>query len=335
MACQKLLFSLLRPPQVRTLLLTLAAIAALISPGKTVAAGHEHFIKQTFVYKTVNGCGLRADFYRPPGHAVRPLIFWIHGGALMMGHRGNLGKEHLERYIRAGFSVLSIDYRLAPETKLPGILDDVQDAYGWARSMAPKLRIDPDRIAVVGHSAGGYLALASGYLFHPRPRAIVSFYGYGDIAGAWYSEPSPYYSRKAMVSKAEALKAISGGVPCGGKSPRERYLFYLYCRQQGLWPKEVTGLDPHTSRRAFNRFCPIRNVRGDYPPTMLLHGDKDTDVPFEQSVEMYNELKRSLIECEFVPVAGGGHGFDQGKMNDPEISADFDRVIAFLKKHLE
>ncbi|HUZ45246.1 MAG TPA: alpha/beta hydrolase [Terriglobia bacterium] len=335
MAHQKSFFNLSRSQKFRALFLALPAAAALFGVTAARAANREPFVKQTFVYKTVNGCGLRADFYPAPGNAVRPLIFWIHGGALMMGHRGNLERDHLERYIRAGFSVLSIDYRLAPETKLPGILDDVQDAYHWARSMAPKLRIDPDRIAVVGHSAGGYLALASGYLFHPRPRAIVSFYGYGDIAGAWYSEPSPFYSRKAMVSRADALKAISGGVPCGGKNPPQRFLFYLYCRQQGLWPKEVTGLDPHTNPRAFDRFCPIRNVQSDYPPTMLLHGDKDTDVPFEQSVGMYDELKRHHIECEFIPVAGGGHGFDSRKMNDPEISADFDRVIAFLKRHLD
>jgi len=56
-------------------------------------------------------------------------------------------------------------------------------------------------------------------------------------------------------------------------------------RQNGLWPKEVAGFDPDKEPRAFDRFCPIRNVTKDYPPTLLLHGDNDTDVPHQQSVD--------------------------------------------------
>ena len=74
---------------------------------------------ELLVYKTVGGHSIHADFYRPPGHEVRPLIFWIHGGALIGGHRGNLRTDQLVRYLGAGYAVLSIDYRLAPETKLP------------------------------------------------------------------------------------------------------------------------------------------------------------------------------------------------------------------------
>jgi dipeptidyl aminopeptidase/acylaminoacyl peptidase len=114
-----------------------------------------------------------------------------------------------------------------------------------------------------------------------------------------------------------------------------RFRFYLYCRQQGLWPKEVGGIDPHNNSTAFDPFCPIRNVTGEYPPTLLLHGDKDTDVPFEQSRQKYNVLKQHGVECEFIPVEGGGHGFDAAGTKDPQVVADFDRVIAFLRKHLE
>jgi len=99
--------------------------------------------------------------------------------------------------------------------------------------------------------------------------------------------------------------------------------------------KGVGGVDPHTDSRSFDPFCPIRNVTGDYPPTLLLHGDKDTDVPFEQSRQMYNVLKQHGVECEFIPVEGGGHGFDAAGTRDPQVVAHFDRVITFLRKHLE
>ena len=299
-------------------------------------AASKPFVKRTYTYKVVGDCALKADVYRSPDKTIRPVIFWIHGGALINGYRGNVIEAQLERYVRAGFAVISIDYRLAPETKLPQILEDVQDAYRWVRTRGPNLlRIDPDRIAVVGPSAGGYLALTTGFKFRPRPRAIVSFYGYGDISGDWLSLPDPYYSQQPSVSRAAALEAVSGGFPCGTEPTDRREGFYLYCRQQGLWPKEILGLDPHTDVKAFDLFCPLRNVTSDYPPTMLLHGDKDTDVPFEQSVQMYNELRRHAVECELIRVAGGGHGFDYGGMKDPRIVGNFDHVIAFLKKHLD
>jgi acetyl esterase/lipase len=294
------------------------------------------FSKTTYTYKTVGDCKIEADVYRMPGEAVRPAILWIHGGALIMGNRRGLRPEQRDQYLEAGFTIVSIDYRLAPETKLKAIIEDLQDAYAWVRANGPGLfRIDPDRIAVIGHSAGGYLTLMAGFCLNPRPKALVAFYGYGDIAGAWYSQPDPFYSEKPAVPKEDAYQAVGGKVISEDPGNRNRGLFYLYCRQTGLWPKEVAGHDPAHEPRAFDPYCPIRNVTKDYPPTMLLHGDKDTDVPFQQSVEMSQELKRHQVEHEFIALRNRGHGFDGGRdsMKDTEIAQTFDRILAFLKKH--
>jgi acetyl esterase/lipase len=84
---------------------------------------------------------------------------WIHGGALIFGNRGMLPADERERFLRAGYVVVAIDYRLAPETKLPEILNDVEDAHRWIREKGPALfRIDSDRVVAVGQSAGAYLA---------------------------------------------------------------------------------------------------------------------------------------------------------------------------------
>jgi acetyl esterase/lipase len=289
--------------------------------------------RQTYTYKTVGDLRIQADVYRPPGDAVTPAILWIHGGALIMGNREGIRRAQLEKYLQAGYTVVSIDYRLAPETKLAAIIEDLEDAYRWVREKGPALfHIDGARIAVIGHSAGGYLTLMSGVRLQPRPRALVSFYGYGDIAGEWYSRPDPFYNRQPQVSKEVAYRGVNHGV-IAESTGDERPAFYLYCRQRGIWPKEVAAHDPDTEPRAFDPFCPVRNVTGKYPPTLLLHGDKDTDVPFEQSVMMAKELDRRHVEHELIAMPGLGHGFDR-EMGDPAVAAAFDRVMAFLQKHL-
>ncbi|MCU1275699.1 MAG: Carboxylesterase LipF [Bryobacterales bacterium] len=289
--------------------------------------------KQTYTYKVVGDCSIQADVYRAPGDSVHPAILWIHGGALIMGNRESLRFEQLEKYLKAGYTVVSIDYRLAPETKLNAIIEDVQDAHRWLREKGPGLfGIDPGRVAVIGHSAGGYLTLMAGFCLKPRPKALVAFYGYGDIAGKWYAGPDLFYSQQPAVSKETAYQSVGDRV-IAGSAGGNRSAFYLYCRQHGLWPKEVTGRDPDREPKAFDPWCPIRNVTKEYPPTLLLHGDKDTDVPYQQSVLMARKLDEYHVEHDLITMSNRGHGFDR-EMQDPAVAAAFDRVMAFLKKHL-
>src|SRR5439155_22731694 len=283
----------------RTFLRLLAAGATAAALPRSSFAREERASKKTFTYKTVDHCEIKADVYGAPGDAARPGIIWIHGGALIMGHRGQIDDVLLGKLLKAGYGVVSIDYRLAPETKLPAIALDLEDACKWVREKGPELlRIDPSRIAIMGGSAGGYLTLLAGFRVDPRPKALVSFWGYGDIAGPWYSRPDPFYSKMAPVSKEEADKAVGGAVlsEISGKNNSGR--FYLYCRQQGLWPKEVAGHDPEKEPKAFDEFCPVRNVAATYPPTMLIHGTNDTDVPYELSAMMAKELSRKGVEHE-------------------------------------
>jgi acetyl esterase/lipase len=293
---------------------------------------------ETFTYRRVGSLEIRADVHRGPGEGVRPVILWIHGGALIMGNRHNLAEsrqKHLDDYLRSGFVVVSIDYRLAPETKLSKIWEDVAAAYQRIRRDGPRLfQADPLRIAVIGHSAGGYLTLLAGARLRPPPRALVSWYGYGDIAADWYARPDAFYNRQPAVSRAEALAAV-GGTPIAEPAPKNsRGRFYLYTRQQGLWPKLVAGFDPVTERAQLDQYCPLRLVRRGYPPAMLLHGDEDTDVPFDQSRLMSEELRRQGVAHEFVAMPGMGHGFDRA-MDDPRVADAFEKSLRFLTGRLK
>jgi acetyl esterase/lipase len=326
-----------RPNVVLRRLFVFAAVFYLVGlvALESAPAADNYTESKTYTYKTVGDLPIKADIYRLPGDDVRPVLVWIHGGALITGKRGGPSLAQRKRYLDSGHVIVSIDYRLAPETKLAGIIEDVRDAIGWVRSKGPELyQIDPKRVAIVGHSAGGYLTLMAGFAVEPRPQALVAFYGYGDVDGEWYARPDPFYRQtRPLVRKEDAYKVI-GTTPIAEGNVPGRGLFYLYCRQNGLWPQEVVGHDPAKEPRQFDRFCPIRNVTADYPPTLLLHGDNDTDVPHEQSVAMAAELKRAGVVHELISIKEGEHGFDGRGMQDAQVSAAFDRIEMFLKKHL-
>jgi acetyl esterase/lipase len=291
-------------------------------------------IQQTYTFKVAEGCPIRADVYHAAGAQQAPAILWLHAGALIIGSRTWLSREQIELFVQAGFVVVAADYRLAPETKLSDIIADVQSAYAWLRSGVEGVPVDPDRIIVMGQSAGGYLTLLAGHWLTPRPKALVSFYGYGDVAGAWYSQPDDYYCQQALVTESEANQGIGHGVL--SESPFEpRISYYYYCRQNGLWPKAVTGRDPLQESAALDSYCPVRQVTRDYPPVMLAHGDLDTDVPVQQSINMAEACQRQGVETVLRILPGLGHAFDYEEpgLRDPAIAKLFEEVLVFMRRH--
>jgi acetyl esterase/lipase len=291
------------------------------------------FARQSYIYKRAGRARIGADVYPATSgkDGPKPAVLFFHGGALVMGTRRWLRPHLVQRLTGEGYVVVSCDYRLAPETPLAGIAEDIEHAYAWVREWGSNnFGVDERCIAVMGGSAGGYLTLLAGVRFRPRPRALVSFYGYGDISGAWYTEPSPYYCQMPPVSEEQARALLHPATI--SRSGGERFPLYLRLRQQGSWPRIVSGHDPVTEPDCLRAFCPVANVAPRYPPTLLLHGDADTDVPWEQSRLMAEALALAGIEHRLITIAGGEHGFDR-RDSDPEVRRAIDAVLAFLAAH--
>ena len=284
----------------------------------------------TCEYKKVHGISIRIDIFPIEG-AIRPTpaVLFIHGGCLMAGVRTDQSETMSRFYNSLGYAALSVDYRLAPETKLADIIGDIRDALEWMRSEGAQLfNIDPDRIAVTGSSAGGYLALVTG-TFSRKPQAIVTNAGYGDVLGDWYYKPDPFYLRQPLVDKEKAFSYI------GDKEVTEGHhgSLYLYCRQQGLWTSLVSGYDPVNERDKIMPFCPALNVTKNYPPTFMFHGDVDTDVPYSQSVQMAEALTGMGVEHKLVTLRNTGHMIYEAPDKD-ELKKGLEENWLFLKRHL-
>jgi acetyl esterase/lipase len=291
--------------------------------------------KATYTYKKVGELEIKADVYRPEGRANQPVVVWIHGGALITGHRENVPKWLLEGCQKQGWTVVSIDYRLAPETQLPDIIADLEDAFRWVHEQGPELfSADPDRIAAIGGSAGGYLTLTAGFRARPRPVALVSLWGYSDLVGAWYSEPSPHpRHHTTKLSRDEAYRQVTGPPISDSRKRRgDGGAFYQFCRQQGRWPTAVSGWNPRTEPEKFHPYMALKNVTHDYPPTLLIHGDHDTDVPYEQSVLIAAALKEHGVEHRLITLAGAEHGLAGG--DKAQIAAAYAAALEFLAGHL-
>ncbi len=309
---------------------------ALLMCGRLAAADRaesgQTWQKETVVYKIVGPTDVEADVYRRNGDAARPCVVWIHGGALIIGNRQGVPRE-IEALCRAeNYVLVSLDYRLAPEVRLPAIIEDIQDAFRWlASDGVRRFHVDASKIAVTGGSAGGYLTMMTGFCVEPRPKVLVAYWGYGDVDGPWYTTPSEHYRQSPLVSKEDAQRAVGGPVHTSGGGDRGRY--YLYLRQNGLWAKEVSGFDPAVEPRKFDPYCPVRHVTPSYPPILMIHGTADTDVPYQESADMAAALEKQGVEHELITVEGGGHGL--GNVDKAIRDAAFERATRFIRERLK
>lgn len=237
-------------------------------------------------YGQANGQSLRMDVHIPEGPGPFPAAVIVHGGAWVMGDKQYNVKPLFRPLSEARFAWFSIGYRLAGnginrENFAQGALesaltlgeavDDVRNAVAYIKSHAAGFRVNPERLALVGESAGAQLAAMAA--LRPGPegpiRAVVAFYIPSDL-----------------VSLAETSKHIPDSVRQSLKGTP--------------WEAMITA--------GLRNLSPVNFVSGDAPPFLLIHGTSDNLVPFTQSEEMKAKLEDAGARCTLFPVAGGDHG---------------------------
>ncbi len=170
------------------------------------------------LYRRVDGVELSLDAYLQRQGTSRPAVIVVHGGGGTSGSRIARVGQLLEMLTTAGFSWFSIDYRLAPEHSFPAALDDLRAAFEFVRLHAAELRIDPERVAVVGEDEGARLAMLLAAERPPGLRAVVSL-------GGLYEAPLPSASPLERVCAGMApLMIVHGGAdPAVSPEQARRY----------------------------------------------------------------------------------------------------------------
>lgn len=290
----------------------------------------------TMTYKTVDDLKIQADVEFTDDGGKHPVVVWIHGGALINGHRASVPQWVRDAFVPRGYAVVSLDYRLAPESKLPQIVGDVEDAFRWIRKSGPKLfGADPERIAIIGGSAGGYLTFVAGQRVNPKPQALVSLWGYGDLGAQWTFEASKHERHnQTEFATEDASKIVAGPAVADARERKtEAGPYYQWLRRTGGWAEAVTGWKPQRDAKKFAPYMPEKNVTSDYPPTFMIHGDADTDVPFACSERMAEQFKKVKVEHRLIRFEGAEHGLPG--VDPKKVAEAYDAATKFVIQHLE
>ncbi len=246
-------------------------------------------------YARAGGESLKLDAYVPDGAGPFPAVILVHGGGWTAGDKSGGPKKALIAPMqapleRAGFAWFSINYRLAPKYPYPACLEDVETAIRWVKAHAAEYRLDPQRIALSGESAGGHLVALAAVRADARTRlaAIVPFYAPSDLPAR-----------------------VTPGAPLP-----ENYV--------ALFGRTTADESALAALRAAS---PITHVQPGLPPFLLVHGDADARVPYEQSTKFQARLRAAGIRCDLLTIQGGGHGMAGWATVAPDYK---ERVVAWL-----
>lgn len=254
-------------------------------------------------FASPRGQALRLDVYQPHDAIEReqqardqsgpllPAVIVIHGGSWRTGSKSDFARY--DRWLAEGGRVVfDVNYRLAnAEDRFPAQLADVKCAISWVKSHAAEYRVDPERLALFGRSAGGQLALLAAYTPNDqtlqagssssacaakdtRVRAVISFYGPTDLA--WdYTHPG----RPDVIDTPRVLENFLGGSPAN--------------------VPEV-----------YAAASPIEHVSAQSPPTLFLHGGHDQLVLAENVERIIPKLAAADVPYKYVYLPWANHGFD-------------------------
>ena len=237
---------------------------------------------------------LTLDAWVPAGKGPFPTVIIVHGGGWEAGTKGTYVPPLFEPLKQAGFAWFTINYRLAPANRFPACIEDAEAAIRWVKAHAKEYKVDPSRIALIGESAGGHIV------------SLVGVRGKGDTSVA---AVVPFYAPHDLELQVKERNAPGASMAA---------LFGITELNDATW-------------KVLRDASSTSYLRKDLPPYLLIHGDKDAQVPYAQSVEFEKKMKALGARCDFITIKDGGHGMGGWD----KLGSDYkEEMIAWLKKTL-
>jgi pectinesterase len=246
-------------------------------------------------YGEAGGEKLLLDAHVPDGEGKFPVAIIVHGGGW-----GNGDKEAdlvpVFAPVATNFTWFTINYRLAPANRWPACFEDVQTAIRWVKQHAAEFKGDPNRIALLGYSAGGQLATLAAMLAkkNTQVQAVVGFAPPTDLAAD--------AQRRGSLDQWPSMKKLLGRA----------------------------GLDDGTLKLLVE-ISPSHYVRPGLPPFLLIQGDTDKTVAYDLTLEFQARLKAAGVPCDLITLTNAQHRIADWDKVAPGFQA---KMMAWLGEKL-
>lgn len=283
-------------------LIFLAAQAMLLAAGHASAADYQVAIKPALVYAEHDGIKLVGDLYLPEGRGKAPALVAFHGGGWRAGDR-TFYKYWGPFLARNGYGLFTIDYRLGKPGVYPAAVYDAKAAIQFVRAKAAEFDIDPDRIGLMGDSAGGelagLLALAGDHFTGAyrdeanaaipiNVKAVIGFYGIYNMLAQWNHDMRTEQKQEILAQKNHDL------IP----------------RPHDSITQEFLGVSPMQNRHVYLESSPISYATIDRNRVrfLLINGSRDELVdPESQSGAFSAALTQAGFFVRRVIIPDAGH----------------------------
>jgi acetyl esterase/lipase len=299
------------PWSARLTALSLAALvsitsAVVISPKSFAAlSGDQPYTKYDIVIAKHPNRTLKLDFARPrKGDGPFPLVVCIHGGGWSSGSRKQTRQQMLN-LAKLGYASASIEYRLIKEAKFPAQINDSAQAINYVLDNADKFKVNPNKIALFGGSAGGHLAL------------LLS-----DVQNDIGTKALPITPIHGRICATASL--------AGPTNLTKKFSPFIQGIVDGLF-NEADRANPETIAQDRKMASPITFADAQDPPMLLIHGTKDEIVPFDQATDLMDVCRSKHVNADLITIEGGTHG-GGGKQKDWQ--AGYTKLLKFLHEKL-
>jgi acetyl esterase/lipase len=293
---------------VAVLLSSIAVALQGQQPGTTsewpVIVASEDRIYPNIVYNRAGGYDVKLDVITAgPDFKPRPTLIFIHGGGWVGGSKDSSTLGAVPYLVR-GMNVVNVEYRLASVALAPAAVEDCRCALRWVYQYSQQYGFDTTRLVVAGGSAGGHLALMTGM--------VDSSAGFDNIGCGWWP-PGHHGLKVAAIVNFYGITDVADVLD--GPNRQD-------------WAVAWFGSLPNRIESA-KLLSPLTYVRAGLPPILTIHGDLDTEVPYQQGVRLHEALDRVGDPNELVTIMGGKHGFWTREQNQRAQQA----VFNFLERY--